>query len=84
MKCFVYRSASRAGTYVYLREHDAFGLLPAALAERLGALSLVLELDLGAGRRLAREDPEVVRRNLAAQGFHLQIPPPEPADGDAG
>jgi hypothetical protein len=77
MKCFVYRSARRADTYVYLRERDAFGLLPPTVAERLGALSLVLELDLSPGRKLAREDPEVVRRNLAAAGFHLQLPPPE-------
>jgi uncharacterized protein YcgL (UPF0745 family) len=84
MKCFVYRSARRAETYVYLREQDAFGLLPAALAEQLGTLSLVLELELGPGRRLAREDPEVVRGNLAAQGFHLQLPPPEPLSGHAG
>jgi uncharacterized protein YcgL (UPF0745 family) len=79
MKCFVYRSARRADTYVYLRDRDAFGLLPPALAGRLGALSLVLEIDLGPGRRLAREDPEVVRRNLAAHGFHVQFPPPDPA-----
>jgi uncharacterized protein YcgL (UPF0745 family) len=84
MKCYVYRCARRADTYVYLREHDAFGLLPPALAERLGALHLVLELDLAPGRKLAREDPEVVRRNLAASGFHLQLPPPEPASGPAG
>ncbi len=84
MKCFVYRSARRADTYVYLRERDAFGLLPPAVAERLGTLSLVLELDLAPGRKLAREDPEVVRRNLAASGFHLQLPPPERASDAAG
>ena len=84
MKCYVYRSARRADTYVYLRERDAFGLLPPAVAERLGALSLVLELDLSPGRRLAREDPEVVRRNLAAAGFHLQLPPPERTPEAAG
>lgn len=79
MKCFVYRCARRAGTYVYLRERDAFGLLPPDMAARLGTLSLVLELDLTPGRRLAQEDPAVVARNLAAQGFHLQFPPPDPA-----
>lgn len=82
MKCYVYRSARRAETYLYLRERDAFGLLPSELAQRLGTLSLVLELDLRPGRKLAREDPELVRRNLAAQGFHLQFPPPDPAAAD--
>lgn len=78
MRCFVYRSVRREGTYVYLRERDAFALLPPDLAARLGALTLVLELDLAPGRRLAREQPEVVQRNLLAQGFHLQFPPPDP------
>lgn len=84
MKCFVYRSARRADTYVYLRDRDAFAVLPAEVAGRLGALSLVLELDLAPGRKLAREDPEVVRRNLAAHGFHVQFPPPEPTAPAAG
>lgn len=83
MKCFVYRCARRADTYLYLRERDAFGLLPPELAGRLGALSLVLELDLVPGRVLAREDAEIVRRNLAEHGFHIQLPPPQPlARGD--
>jgi hypothetical protein len=78
MKCFVYRCARRPETYVYLRDRDAFGLLPAEIAGRLGALSLVLELDLVPGRRLAREDADTVRRNLVDRGFHLQLPPPDP------
>jgi uncharacterized protein YcgL (UPF0745 family) len=84
MKCFVYRGSQRADTYLYLRERDAFGLLPPELAERLGALVLVLEVDLVPGRTLAREDPAVVRRNLAASGFHLQLPPPESPAGRVG
>jgi uncharacterized protein YcgL (UPF0745 family) len=83
MKCFVYRCGKRAETYVYLRERDAFGLLPPELAGRLGALTLVLELDLVPERRLAREDAGTVRRNLVERGFHVQLPPPEPpARGD--
>lgn len=82
MRCFVYRSARREQTYVYLAERDAFERLPEALRTALGALQLVIELDLAARRRLAREDPEVVRANLAGQGFHIQFPPPvEVADG---
>jgi uncharacterized protein YcgL (UPF0745 family) len=35
---------------------------------------------------LAREDAEVVRRNLAHRGFHLQFPPamPDPMTEDWG
>ena len=35
----------------------------------------MLEVQLTAERKLARENPEVVRANLASRGFHLQFPP---------
>ncbi|MBI2399017.1 MAG: YcgL domain-containing protein [Xanthomonadales bacterium] len=76
MQCFVYRSAKKDDTYVYLRERDAFDLVPANLAAALGALAFVLEVELTPTRRLAREDVAVVRANLAARGFHIQFPPP--------
>ncbi|MBL0029044.1 MAG: YcgL domain-containing protein [Rhodanobacteraceae bacterium] len=75
MQCYVYRSEKRGDTYVYLRERDAFGLLPANLAASLGALSFVLEVALTPERKLARGDAAVVRANLAASGFHIQFPP---------
>jgi len=46
MQCFVYKSLRRADTYVYLRERDAFELLPAPLAATLGPLNFVIELAL--------------------------------------
>jgi uncharacterized protein YcgL (UPF0745 family) len=83
MRCFVYRSARREQTYVYLAERDAFDALPPPLLSALGTLQPVLELDLHQQRRLAREDPATVRRNLTAQGYHIQFPPPlEVGDGD--
>lgn len=75
MHCFVYRSRKRDDTYLYLRERDAFALLPENIAASLGALDFVLEVELTPERRLAREDAGVVRANLAARGFHLQFPP---------
>ena len=83
MRCFVYRSSRREQNYVYLGERDAFERLPDALRSALGTLQFVIEIELAAERRLAREDPAVVRANLAAQGFHIQFPPAfELADGD--
>jgi uncharacterized protein YcgL (UPF0745 family) len=38
-------------------------------------LYLVLEVGLTPERRLARENPDVVRSNLTSRGFHLQFPP---------
>ena len=75
MLAFVYKSLKKADTYVYLAARDDFARLPEPLRDQLGALQFVLEVDLAPERRLAREDPAVVRSNLAARGFHLQFPP---------
>ena len=74
MKAWVYRSARRADAYVWLAARDDFAGLPPALRERLGALAFVLEVELDASRRLPREDAAVVRCNLEAQGWHVQLP----------
>jgi uncharacterized protein YcgL (UPF0745 family) len=79
MQCFVYKSLRKVDTYVYLRERDAFGLLPPTLKDGLGTLSFVLELTLSPDRRLAREDVTTVIANLRGPGFHLQLPPLEEA-----
>lgn len=75
MKAYVYRSAKRDDTYVYLRDAGDFSVLPPPLAERLGALTQVMELELTPERRLARADVAVVRENLAQVGYFLQLPP---------
>ncbi len=75
LHCWVYRSQRKSDTYLYLREEEGFGHLPAPLAEALGRLELVMELDLSPERRLAREEVTKVMHNLAVQGFHLQLPP---------
>lgn len=75
MHAYVYKSQRKADTFVYLAERDAFGRLPEPLRTQLGQLVFVLDVALTADRKLARENPEEVRRNLAARGFHLQFPP---------
>ena len=75
MLAYVYKSLKKADTYLYLAKRDEFAALPEPLRTQLGKLHFVLEVDLGPGRKLARENPEVVRANLAARGFHLQFPP---------
>jgi uncharacterized protein YcgL (UPF0745 family) len=83
MQCFVYKSLRKADTYVFLRESEGFAVLPAALAEKLGTLAFVIEIDLSPTRKLAREEVEHVMANLAVQGFHLQLPPPPELLGPA-
>ena len=80
MLAHVYKSPKRADTYVYLAARDDFGRIPEPLRTQLGRLQFVLEVDLAPGRKLATEDPAVVRGNLALRGFHLQFPPS--AEGD--
>ena len=84
MLAHVYKSPKRADTYVYLAARDDFGRIPEPLRTQLGPLQFVLEVDLVQGRRLALEDPDVVRENLALRGFHLQFPPSAEADPMTG
>ena len=75
MHAYVYKSLKKADTYLYLAKRDDFAGLPEPLRTQLGSLQFVLEVELTPERRLARENPEVVRANLASRGFHLQFPP---------
>lgn len=75
MQAYVYKSLRKEDTYVFLAARDDFDRLPGPLSTRLGKLQFVLEVDLAPGRKLARQDPAVVRENLVTRGFHLQFPP---------
>lgn len=80
MQSFVYASRRREGTYVWLRERDQFDLLPTPLAEQVGELRFVLEVDLTVERQLPREDAATVLAHLGEQGWHLQLPPSDEGD----
>lgn len=71
--------------YLYLAAEDDFDRVPSALLERFGRPEFVMQLELHAGRALAREDVHSVMHNLREQGFHLQLPPkliPDLYEGD--
>ena len=74
MHAHVYKSRRKPDTYLYLRERDAFGLVPDAVLQGLGVLEFVLAVELTVGRKLARADAGVVRRNLERLGYYLQAP----------
>ncbi|MCJ0826445.1 YcgL domain-containing protein [Luteimonas sp. 50] len=80
MHAHVYKSLRKDDTYVYLAARDDFTRLPETLRTQLGGLQFVLEVALTPGRKLAREDVDVVRGNLALRGFHLQFPPASTLD----
>jgi len=75
MHAYVYKSLRQADTYVFLAARDDFARLPDALRTQMGELAFVLEVALTSDRKLARADADVVRRNLAERGFHIQFPP---------
>ena len=66
MLAYVYKSQKRADTYVFLAARDDFARLPEPLRTQLGPLGFVLQVELSRDRKLARENPEEVRANLAA------------------
>lgn len=81
MYAYVYKCQRKPDTYVYLAQRDDFQRLPSGLLAQLGELSFVLGVALTPERRLALADANVVRANLATQGFHIQFPPAAAAPG---
>lgn len=81
MNCYVYKSNRKPGHYVYLREDDGGATLPESIRQLLQPLERVMALELHPERKLARENPVAVLESLERQGFHLQLPPPDPALG---
>jgi len=75
MRCYVYRCARRADTYLYLARRDDFACVPAPLRGTLGEFTFTFDFELTPERKLAREDAAVVHGNLVSRGFHLQFPP---------
>lgn len=75
MQAYVYKSIRKPDTYVFLAARDDFERVPESVRLPLGALQFVMELAVTPERKLARSDAQVVRTNLAARGYHLQMPP---------
>jgi len=76
MHCYVYKSARRAETYLYLAVSDGFDVLPDALRQQLGNLTLALDFELTPDKRLAQADAANVIAQISATGYYLQVPPP--------
>jgi len=81
MKCTVFRSSKKDFTYIYLLEGHDFEDLPVSLRKVFGEPETVMSLELTPERKLAYEDVKQVMKNLAEQGYHLQMPPQEDATG---
>lgn len=81
MHCFVYASLRKADTYLWLAKRDDFDVMSESLAQLLGGLRFVMEMELSEQRRLPQEDARQVLAHLRDQGWHLQLPPKETLAG---
>lgn len=75
MQCFIYKSLKKSELYLYIEKKDDFSKIPESLLNSFGRLEFVMDLELIAGLKLAREDVRTVRTSLEEKGFFVQIPP---------
>ena len=80
MKCEVYRSNRKAGTYLFVADAEDLGNLPDDLKARLEPLEWVMAIDLAERETLAATRPATVIDSIESQGFFLQLPPGEETD----
>ncbi|MFW6094678.1 MAG: YcgL domain-containing protein [Pseudomonadota bacterium] len=74
----VYRSSRRGEMYLFVDAGEDLDRVPQPLLEHFGRPVEALSLTLTRERRLARADAADVLAAIEADGYYLQMPPPEP------
>ncbi len=74
MICNIYRSETKSGLYLYLKEDKEISDLPEELIKLIGKHTHAMELDLSTLNKLANENIEAVKANLENKGYHVQLP----------
>ena len=74
MQCYIYRCSRKPDMYIYLAEEDDFSKVPKEIFNSLGIITFAMELELSANKKLAKEDPVLIMKNLQENSFHLQLP----------
>ncbi|KUE79929.1 hypothetical protein ATO46_17235 [Aeromonas schubertii] len=77
MLCAVYKSRKKADTYLFIERRDDFSRVPDALRSTFGPGQLVMVTKLDPAKPLSISNVEKVMAALVAQGFYLQLPPPQ-------
>ncbi len=75
INCKIYRCSKQDGMYLYIHEDKTSDDLPEELIKMAKELTHTMDLELSPERKLAREDINVVMKNLEEKGYHLQMPP---------
>ena len=77
MNCFVYRSNTKSGMFLYLIDKDDFSCVPESLLTLLGDISYSFDFDLNKDKKLVKNDAYEVMKSMSENGFYLQMPPPK-------
>lgn len=75
MQCFIYRSKKKQNTYLFLPKQDDFSDVPESLLKLFGEAEFSFHFELEPERKLVLADAQEVIRNIADNGFFLQLPP---------
>lgn len=77
MLCAVYKSSRKADTYLFVKKRDCFEDVPVALMDMFGVPQLVMVFPIAKRESLGMADIHRVRSEMEANGYYLQIPPPQ-------
>ena len=75
MNCAIYKSEKKADCYLFVEIEEDFERVPESLLKMLGALELVMSINLDERETLAQANPKEVKQVLIDQGYFLQLPP---------
>lgn len=78
MICAIFRSTKKPDAYLYINKAKGLDCLPEALLELFGKPQEAFTMLLTADKKLAYADTQKVLEALAAKGYYLQLPPPQP------
>lgn len=77
MLCAIYKSLKREGMYLYVEKRDQFDTVPDELCQIFGKPQFVMLFNLQGEKPLKRVDNADVLQKIQAQGYYLQMPPPQ-------
>jgi hypothetical protein len=73
----VFKSPKKQELYLYVPQTHGLNKLPKELLVMFGEPAHVIDFELTAERKLAREDSKKVLESLLSKGYFMQMPPNE-------
>jgi len=72
-----YRSHKKAELYLFVPEEKGLDGLPDELLVMFGKPEHIIDFELSADKKLAREDSATVLESIQTKGYFMQMPPNE-------